>query len=124
VVEVLNAIYEADFLGFSHGFRPGRGQHDALDALAVGIENRAVNWILDADIKGFFDNISHDWMMRFVEHRIGDRRVLRLIRKWLKAGVMEDGIRQPRRLVVGDKGHPARGSRLTAAGEHLSALRL
>jgi RNA-directed DNA polymerase len=95
VVEVLNAIYEADFLGFSYGFRPGRGQHDALDALAVGIENQAVNWILDADIKGFFDNISHDWLMRFVEHRVGDRRVLRLIRKWLKAGVVEEGVRQP-----------------------------
>lgn len=95
MVEVLNAIYETDFLGFSYGFRPGRGQHDALDALATGIENRAVNWILDADIKGFFDNISHEWLMRFVEHRIGDRRVLRLIRKWLKAGVVEDGIRQP-----------------------------
>jgi RNA-directed DNA polymerase len=95
VVEVLNAIYETDFLGFSYGFRPGRGQHDALDALAACIENRAVNWILDADIKGFFDNISHEWMMRFAEHRIGDRRVLRLIRKWLKAGVVEDGIRQP-----------------------------
>ena len=95
VVEVLDAIYETDFLGFSYGFRPGRGQHDALDALAAGIESQAVNWILDADIKGFFDNISHDWLMRFVEHRIGDRRVLRLIRKWLKAGVVEDGKRQP-----------------------------
>src|SRR5664280_3367480 len=95
VVEVLNAIYETDFLGFSYGFRPGRGQHDALDALAAGIENRAVNWILDADIKGFFDNISHEWMMKFVEHRIGDQRVVRLIRKWLKAGVVEDGKRQP-----------------------------
>jgi RNA-directed DNA polymerase len=95
VVEVLNAIYETDFLGFSYGFRPGRGQHDALDALAVGIGSQAVNWILDADIKGFFDTISHEWTMRFVEHRIGDRRVLRLIRKWLKAGVVEDGIRQP-----------------------------
>lgn len=94
VVEVLNAIYETDFLGFSYGFRPGRGQHDALDALVVGIENRAVNWILDADIKGFFDNISHEWMMKFVEHRVGDRRVLRLIRKWLKAGVVEDGVRR------------------------------
>jgi group II intron reverse transcriptase/maturase len=94
VVEVLNAIYETDFLGFSYGFRPARGQHDALDALAVGIENRAVNWILDADIKGFFDNISHEWMMKFVQHRVGDRRVLRLIRKWLKAGVVEDGVRQ------------------------------
>ena len=91
VVEVLNAIYEEDFLGFSYGFRPGRGQHDALDALAVGIETRAVNWMLDADIAGFFDTVNHDWLLRFVEHRIGDRRVIRLIRKWLKAGVMEDG---------------------------------
>src|SRR4051794_11014813 len=95
VVEVLNAIYETDFVGFSYGFRPGRGQHDALDALVVGIEHRSVNWILDADIRGFFDNISHEWMMRFVEHRIGDQRVLRLIRKWLKAGVVEDGVRRP-----------------------------
>jgi RNA-directed DNA polymerase len=94
VVEVLNAIYEADFLGFSYGFRPGRGQHDALDALAVGIESQAVNWIVDADIRSFFDTISHDWLMRLLEHRIGDRRVLRLIRKWLKAGVMEEGERQ------------------------------
>jgi RNA-directed DNA polymerase len=91
VVEVLNAIYEEDFLGFSYGFRPGRSQHDALDALAVGIETRKVNWILDADIAGFFDTVSHEWLLRFVEHRIGDRRVVRLIRKWLKAGVMEDG---------------------------------
>jgi group II intron reverse transcriptase/maturase len=91
VVEVLNAIYEEDFLGFSYGFRPGRGQHDALDALAVGIETRAVNWILDADIRSFFDAVNHDWLLRFAEHRIGDRRVIRLIRKWLKAGVMEDG---------------------------------
>ena len=95
VVEVLNAIYETDFLGFSYGFRPGRGQHDALDALAVGIESQAVNWILDADIRGFFDTISHAWMVRLIEHRIGDRRVLRLIRKWLKVGVVEDGVRQP-----------------------------
>jgi group II intron reverse transcriptase/maturase len=89
LVEVLNAIYEEDFLGFSYGFRPKRGQHDALDALAVGIDR--VNWILDADIAGFFDAVSHEWLIRFVEHRIGDRRVIRLIRKWLKAGVMEDG---------------------------------
>ena len=88
---MLNAIYEEDFLGFSYGFRPGRSQHDALDALAVGIERRAVNWILDADIAGFFDAVSHEWLLRFIEHRIGDRRVTRLIRKWLKAGVMEDG---------------------------------
>jgi group II intron reverse transcriptase/maturase len=92
VVEVLNAIWEQDFLGFSYGFRPGRGQHDALDALAVGIERRRVNWILDADIAGFFDAVSHDWLIRFVEHRVGDRRLIRLIRKWLKAGVMEDGV--------------------------------
>jgi len=81
VVEVLNAIWEADFLGFSHGFRPGRGQHDALDALAVGITKRSVNFILDADIAGFFDTVNHDWLIKFVEHRIADRRILRLIRK-------------------------------------------
>jgi len=91
VVEVLNAIYEEDFLGFSYGFRPGRGQHDALDALAVGITRTKVNWIVDADIAGFFDAVSHEWLIRFVEHRIGDRRINRLIRKWLKAGVMEEG---------------------------------
>ena len=91
MVEVLNAIWEQDFLGFSHGFRPGRGQHDALDALAVGITRHKVNWVLDADITGFFDTVSHDWLIRFVEYRVGDRRVLRLIRKWLKAGVTEDG---------------------------------
>ncbi|MBV8967586.1 MAG: group II intron reverse transcriptase/maturase [Verrucomicrobia bacterium] len=91
VVEVLNAIYEEDFLGFSYGFRPGRGQHDALDALAVGITRAKVNWIVDADIAGFFDTVSHEWLMRFVEHRIGDHRINRLIRKWLKAGVMEEG---------------------------------
>ena len=89
--EVLNAIYEEDFLGFIYGFRPGRSQHDALDALAVGIDKLAVNWILDADIAGFFDAVSHEWLIKFVEHRIGDRRVIRLIRKWLKAGVIEDG---------------------------------
>jgi RNA-directed DNA polymerase len=91
IVQVLNAIYEEDFLGFSYGFRPGRGQHDALDALAVGITATKVNWIVDADIAGFFDAVSHEWLNRFVEHRVGDRRILRLIRKWLKAGVMEDG---------------------------------
>src|SRR5947209_13947754 len=91
VVEVLNAIYEEEFLGFSYGFRPGRSQHDALDALAVGITRTRVNWILDADIRSFFDTVSHDWLIRFVEHRIGDRRMVRLIRKWLKVGVMEEG---------------------------------
>jgi RNA-directed DNA polymerase len=92
VVEVLNAIYEQDFLGFSYGFRPGRGQHDALDALAFGITQRHVNWILDADIAAYFDTVSHDWMLRFLEHRIGDRRLLHLISKWLKAGVVEEGV--------------------------------
>lgn len=92
VAEVLNAIYEEDFLGFSYGFRPGRGQHDALDALAVGIERRRVNFILDADIASFFDTVSHEWLIRFVEYRVGDRRIVRLIRKWLKAGAMEDGV--------------------------------
>jgi RNA-directed DNA polymerase len=91
VVTVLNEIYEADFLGFSYGFRPGRGAHRALDALSVGIVRRRVNWILDADIRGFFDNMSHEWMDRFVQHRIADPRILRLIRKWLRAGVSEDG---------------------------------
>lgn len=93
VAEVLNAIYEEDFLGFSYGFRPGRGQHDALDALAMAITRTKVSWIVDADIAGFFDTLSHDWLLRFVEHRVGDHRLLRLIRKWLKAGVMEDGAR-------------------------------
>ena len=91
VREVLNAIYEADFLGFSYGFRTGRSQHDALDAVTVGIEKRRIRWVLDADIRGFFDTISHEWLMRFVEHRIADRRVLRHIMKWLNAGVLEDG---------------------------------
>jgi RNA-directed DNA polymerase len=88
---VLNAIYEEDFLGFSYGFRPGRGTHDALDALVVGIDSRKVSWILDADIRSFFDTVSQEWLIRFVEHRIGDPRIIRLIRKWLKAGVIEDG---------------------------------
>ena len=91
VVEVLNAIYEVDFLGFSYGFRPRRGPHDALDALAVGIERKRVNWVLDADIRDFFNQLDHSWLERFLEHRIADKRVLRLIRKWLSAGVIEDG---------------------------------
>jgi group II intron reverse transcriptase/maturase len=90
-VEVLNGIYEVDFLGFSYGFRPGRSAHNALDALTVGIEKRKVNWVLDADIRGFFDAIDHEWLVRFVEHRIADRRVVRHIRKWLNAGVLEEG---------------------------------
>jgi RNA-directed DNA polymerase len=89
--QVLNAVYEVDFQGFSYGFRPGRSQHDALDAVTVGIETRKISWVLDADIQGFFDTMDHEWVLRFVEHRIGDRRVLRHIQKWLKAGVLEDG---------------------------------
>ena len=101
VVEVLNAIYEVDFLGFSYGFRPGRNQHQALDALAVGLYRRKVNWVLDADIRGFFDAIDHEWMERFIEHRVADPRVRRLIAKWLRAGVLEDG-----KKVVQEKGSP------------------
>jgi len=88
---VLNQIWEEDFLGFSYGFRPGRSQQDALDALYVGITQKKVNWVLDLDVQSFFDRVEHDWMIRFVEHRIADRRIVRLIQKWLKAGVMEDG---------------------------------
>jgi RNA-directed DNA polymerase len=91
VVEVLNAVYESDFLGFSYGFRPGRSPHDALDALTVAISTGKVSWVLDADIRGFFDAVDHDWLMKFIEHRIADKRVLRLIRKWLGAGVLEEG---------------------------------
>jgi RNA-directed DNA polymerase len=92
VVAVLNAIYEEDFLGFSYGFRPRRSQHDALDALVVGIDRKKVNWILDLDVRDFFGTVSHAWLIRFMKHRIGDERILRLIRKWLKAGVLEEGV--------------------------------
>jgi RNA-directed DNA polymerase len=98
-VVVLNRIYEEEFLGFSYGFRPGRGQHDALDALCVGITSKRVNFILDADVRSFFDEVSQSWLVRFVEHRVGDPRIIRLIRKWLKAGVLEDGV-----VTVSDKG--------------------
>jgi len=91
VVMILNRIYEEDFLGFSYGFRPGRGQHDALDALTVGITRKRVNWVLDADIRGFFDNLDHEWLLKFIQHRVADPRILRLMRKWLKAGVSEEG---------------------------------
>jgi group II intron reverse transcriptase/maturase len=91
VAEVMGAIYETDFKGFSYGFRPGRGQHNALDAVVVGIHRRKVSWVLDADIRGFFDAIDHEWLLKFIEHRIADQRVLRHIQKWLKAGVLEDG---------------------------------
>jgi group II intron reverse transcriptase/maturase len=99
VVEVLNAMYEQDFLGFSYGFRPKRSPHDALDALTVGIETRHVNWVLDADIRGFFDTVNHEWLIRFLEHRIADQRLIRLVQKWLRAGVLEEG--QRRRSEVG-----------------------
>ena len=92
VKTVLEAIYEADFVGFSYGFRPGRSQHKALDAVWVGMTKRKVNWVLDADIRGYFDTIDHGWMLKFLEHRIADRRIIRLIEQWLKAGVVEDGI--------------------------------
>ena len=101
VTTVLNAIYEEDFLGFSYGFRKGRGQHDALDALSTGILRRRINWILDADIRAFFDEIDHSWMSKFLEHRIADQRILRLIRKWLKAGAIEDGKR-----IAAERGTP------------------
>jgi len=98
-VAVLNAIYEEDFLEFSYGFRPGRGAHDALDALAIGIDRTKVNWMLDADVRSFFDELSQEWLVRFLEHRIGDRRIIRLIQKWLKVGILEDGI-----VTVSDRG--------------------
>src|SRR5436190_1076699 len=98
-VAVLNAIYEEDFLGFSYGFRPERSTHNALDALAVGIDSTNVNWIIDADVRSFFDELSQQWLVRFLEHRIGDRRIIRLIQKWLKVGILEDGI-----VTVSDRG--------------------
>ena len=103
-VEVLNSVYEPSFLSFSHGFRPGRGPHGALDAISVGISRRKVSWVLDADIRGFFDALDHEWLVRFVEHRIGDKRVVRHIKKWLKAGVLEDG-----ELKTSEEGSPQGG---------------
>ena len=103
--EVMGAIYETDFKGFSYGFRPGRNQHNALDAVVVGIKRKKIGWILDADIRGFFDTIDHGWLMKFVKHRIADRRVHRHVMKWLKAGVLEDGKR-----TVAQKGTPQGGS--------------
>ncbi len=103
--EVMGAVYESDFLGFSYGFRPGRGQHDALDAVHVGITVRKVNWVLDVDIRGFFDAIDHEWLMKFIEHRIVDKRVLRHVKKWLNAGVLEDGKR-----TRAERGSPQGGS--------------
>lgn len=96
---VLNAIYEGDFCGFSYGFRPGRGPHDALDALSVAISERGVNWIMDADIQNFFGAVSQEWLVRFLKHRVGDKRIIRLIQKWLRAGILEDGV-----VIVDDRG--------------------
>ncbi len=104
-VEVLNAIYETDFLGFSYGFRPGRNQHKALDALWCGLQEKRVNWVLDLDVRSFFDMLSHDWLVRFLQHRIADRRVVRLIQKWLNAGVLEKGKR-----TFAEAGSPQGGS--------------
>jgi group II intron reverse transcriptase/maturase len=104
-VEVLNGIYETDFLDHSYGFRPGRNQHKALDALFVGLYERRVNWVLDLDVRSFFDKLSHEWLVQFLEHRIADRRVLHLIQKWLKAGVLEEGKR-----IVMEEGSPQGGS--------------
>ena len=103
--EVLNAIYEIDFKGFSYGFRPGRSQHNALDAVSVGISRRKVSWVLDADIRGFFDSINHEWLIKFIEHRIADKRVIRHVLKWLKAGVLEDGTR-----TIAEQGTPQGGN--------------
>lgn len=118
VVEVLNAIYETDFLGFSYGFHPGRGAHDALDALAVGVHRRKLNWVLDADIRGFFDNISHEWMLKFLQHRIADRRLLRLVSKWLRRS------HRARPMEGHRSGNPARGNTIAVTGQYLSPLRL
>ena len=104
-VQVLNAIYETDFLGFSYGYRPGRSAHMALDALAVGIQTKKVSWLLDADIRGFFDTLDHEWLVKFIEHRIADHRVVRHIQKWMNAGVMEEGKR-----IQQEQGVPQGGS--------------
>src|SRR6266550_1480158 len=104
-VTVLNGIYETDFLGFSYGYRPGKGQHNALDALYTGLLTRKVNWVLDGDLSSFFDGLDHDWLVKFIEHRVADQRVVRLIRKWLNAGVLEQGERR-----CSEEGTPQGGS--------------
>jgi RNA-directed DNA polymerase len=114
-VAVLNSIYEEDFLGFSYGFRPKRGQHDALDALVVGITSTRVNWILDADVRSFFDEVSQECLVRFLEHRIGDLRIIRQIQKWLRAGVLEDGV-----VTVSDKG-TGQGSVITPLTQKITS---
>ena len=116
---MLSAIYEEEFLGFSYGFRPGRSQHDALDALIVGISNKKVNFILDADIRSFFTEVSQEWVVRFLDHRIGDRRIIRLVQKWLRAGILEDGV------VTIEKKGTGQGSVISPLlCERLSSLRL
>ena len=117
VAEVMEAIYERDFLGFSYGFRPGCSAHQALDALTVGLMTKKVSWVLDADIRGFFDTLDHGWLVKFVEHRIGDRRIVRLIRKWLRAGVLEEGKRVQREI-----GTVQGGQYQSASGQHLPSL--
>jgi RNA-directed DNA polymerase len=114
VGQVLGAIWEEDFANFSYGFRPGRSQHNALDALWVGITQRRVNWVLDADIRSFFDTLDHSWLMKFVEHRVADTRMQSLIRGWLRAGVSEDG--KWSRTTEKQRGHAARGGYLTPSG--------
>ena len=118
VVGVLNAVYEADFRGFSYGFRPGRRPHDALDALAAGIYRRRVNWVLDADIRDFFGQLDRNWLRTFLRHRIADKRVLRLIDRWLAAGVIEDG-----QWTESDEGFTAGGIGVAVARQRVPALR-
>jgi hypothetical protein len=117
-VEVLNAIYETDFLGFAYGFRTGRSQHNALDALYTGLLTKKVNWVLDLDIRSFFDALSHEWLVKFVEHRVADRRVVRLIQKWLNAGVLEDGKR-----IRTEEGTPQGGSATPLTQKVISSLK-
>ena len=119
VVIILTPIYEAEFQGFSYGFRPKRDQHQALDALAFGIGRRRINWVLDCDVQSFFDKVSQSWLIRFVEHRIGDRRIIRLIAKWLTAGVLEGG-----HLIVTEEGTPQGAVISPLLGQYLSPLRL
>jgi RNA-directed DNA polymerase len=128
VVEVLNAVYEADFPGFSYGFRPGRSPHDALDALSAGIYRKRVNWVLDADIRDFFGQLDRDWLMKFLRHRIADERVLRLVGKWLAAGVIEDGTwtqcdqGSPQGGLCSAEHKPARGIPVTSCLTCLSSI--
>ena len=116
---VLNTIYETDFMGFSYGFRPGRSPHDALNALNAAVMTKKVSWVLDADIRGYFDAIDHEWLVKFIEHRVVDKRVLRHIKKWLNAGVLEEGAR-----VVSEEGVPQGGQYQSVACQRLSSLRL